>query len=119
MLYDGGLYDRAKEELESVSVASLKTTEDKSECFYRLGRIYEGLGNTTEAIKNYELVINKFNAKGVYFPPAACLYTAMIYEKQKNILLAKQYYQKCLLYSDYPYEDSFNQKANAGLKRME
>ncbi len=119
LLYDGGLYDRAKEELESVPVASLKTTEDKSECFYRLGRIYEGLGNTTEAIKNYELVITKFSAKGVYFPPAACLYTAMIYEKQKNILLAKQYYQKCLLYSDYPYEDSFNQKANAGLKRIE
>ena len=119
LLYDGGLYDRAKEELESVPVASLKTTEDKAECFYRLGRIYEGLGNTADAIKNYELVITKFNAKGVYFPPAACLYSAMIYEKQKNFLLAKQYYQKCLQYSDYPYEDSFNQKANAGLKRME
>ena len=119
LLYDGGLYERARAELQSVEISYFKTKDDKAESQYRLGRIFEGLGNDKEALKYYDNVVKNYSVENNYFPPASCLYIAMIYEKQKNFPLAKQYFQKCQQYKNYPYEDSFNQKANAGLKRLE
>jgi tetratricopeptide (TPR) repeat protein len=119
LLYDGGLYTRASAELTSVPITYFKNKDEKSESLYRLGRIQEGMGAENEALRYYSQVIKDYPNPRSYFAPAACLYCGMIYEKRNNIAMARQYYKSCLQYSDYPYHDSFNQKANAGLKRME
>ncbi|MCX6352093.1 MAG: hypothetical protein NTX03_09560 [Bacteroidetes bacterium] len=118
LLFDGGLYAESKAVLLSKGVNSLSKTE-KAEYYYRLAEDNEGLGNSKEALEQYDFLMKNFTTNEGKFVQAACLYTAMIYEKQNNKVQAKAFYQKVLTYKATSYKESFEQKAYAGLKRLE
>jgi tetratricopeptide (TPR) repeat protein len=119
LYYDGGYYTTALEELQKVSVASFKDQDDKAEYYYRSARIEDALEQWDKAIALYNRVMDHYSQSEAYFAPASCLYEGLIWEKKKNFVKAKYYYNKCLTYQSYNYKNSFDQKALAGLKRME
>ena len=119
LLYDGGYFGEAKDILTNKSPAQFSRAEEKAEYYYRLGRIYESLEDISSALKYYDAVISGYSAINEYYAPASCLYAGMLLEKKGGFAKAKVYYKRCTGYKNYTYKDSFDQKAYAGLKRME
>ena len=119
LYFDGGYLDKAKAEIQKVTPNSLSNDRQKSEYYYRYARILDATANTNQALEYYQMIIDKYSNTSTYFAPAACLYTGMIWEKYGNSAKAKAYYKQCIAYKNYDYKDSFDQKAYAGLKRVE
>jgi tetratricopeptide (TPR) repeat protein len=117
LLFDGGYHNRAKQVLGQVELNSLKN-EQQTEYYYRLGRINHEQRNYNAALENYKLAEAGVTSTSNYFLPASALFVAQIYEQQKDFEKAVVYYRKCLSYKNYPYKNSFDQKANAGIKRI-
>ncbi|MGZ5244136.1 MAG: hypothetical protein ACXWDO_03570 [Bacteroidia bacterium] len=117
LLFDGGYYQQALVQIRNTKPYNLTQTQ-QAEYYYRTARIQEYLELYNNALENYGTVIEKFSSLQEYFAPASCLYSGMIWEKQKNPEKAKYFYRKCQSYKNYIYKDSFDQKALAGLKRL-
>jgi len=115
LLFDGGYYARAKQELDG-----FKATDDKSglEHVYRLGRIYHNWGKIDDAISNYKETIKKGENLPYYFAANSSLQLGMIYEKQNDFIQAKVYYLKVLDMDFDEYQFSITNKAQAGLNRI-
>jgi hypothetical protein len=118
LYYDGGYFQKANEILEDINESTLKERYDKAEYHYRYGRVLEALNRTDKAVAEYNTVIQKYGDVKVHFAPAACLYIGLIWEKKGDKQKAITYFRKCLAYKDYNYKNSFDQKANAGLRRL-
>ena len=119
LYYDGGYYYKALDELKPCKESTFTQQDEKAEYYYRYGRICESVKSYPEALINYGLVVKYYSNTNTYFAPAACLYMGMIYEKQQDYGKAKEYYKLCESYKSYIYKDAFDQKAKAGLKRIE
>lgn len=115
LLFDGGYYARAKQELDG-----FKATDDKSgiEYIYRLGRIYHNWGKMDEAISFYEETIKKGENLPYYFAANSSLQLGLIYEKRNDFIKAKSYYLKVLDMDFEEYQFSITNKAQAGLNRI-
>jgi tetratricopeptide (TPR) repeat protein len=118
LLFDGGYLDKALDEIHRQDVNTLATDEDKQEYYYRQGRIYDAMNSYDKALDSYN-TSTRYNIPGMYYAPASCLYSGMIWERRGNSNNARAFYKKCLSYTSYLYKDSFDQKAYAGLKRLE
>lgn len=118
LYYDGGYYQKAKDLLATVSEANFKENYDKAEYHYRSGRVFEALNETDRALLEYNILICDYSSLNVHFAPAAALYMGLIWESRGNKQKAISYFKKCLSYKDYSYKNSFDQKANAGLRRL-
>lgn len=126
LYFDGGYLDKAKNEIQKISTATLSNDRQKAEYYYRYARILDAGGDDNKALNYYQVVMDKYSnindgnpPQRLYFAPASALYAGMIWEKNKNSIKAKSFYMNCLSYKDYIYKDSFDQKAYAGLKRVE
>ena len=117
LLFDGGYYERALDELAGFNQSPSKTEHQSLEYLYRLGRVYHESGKITEAIRYYNLTIEKGQDKPWYFAANAALQLGMIYENMKKIDLAATYYKKSLSMDPKEYKNSISQKAEAGLSR--
>jgi len=118
LLYDGGYYQAALKELQSV-----KTLKEYSgfydEYWYRLARIQSKLDyNTNDIIDHYQKAFDSGKASSNYFAPMSALQIAFIYEKKKEYANAKIYFEKCLSFSNFDYERGIHQKAKSGLLRI-
>jgi tetratricopeptide (TPR) repeat protein len=117
LLNDGGYHMEAYKLLAGKSEDDFEKIDDKLEFAYRAARIYDDLGKSDEAIKNYLIAIKIGQNKRAYFAARAALQIAQIYEQRGQIKLAITYYQKCLDMEDHEYKDSIDQKAKAGISR--
>lgn len=117
LLNDGGYYKEALAVLQGKNSSNFSLPEEKVEFAYRLGRIYDDLGEEKEAIDAYLITIKTGEKLKEYFAAKAALQLGFIYEKkgQKNIAIA--YYQRCLDMDDHDYKNSLDQKAKAGIER--
>jgi tetratricopeptide (TPR) repeat protein len=118
LLTDGAYFDRAIQLLQGKTVNDFSSEKDKLEFTYRLGRIYEETGDQDKAIPNYIATIDQGSNSGYYFADNASLHLAGIYEKQKDFDHARAYYTKCLQMKDNVFKTSIDQKAKAGLSRL-
>lgn len=118
LLFDGGYYVEAKQKLSLVKVNTLLTTARKEEYYYRLGRITEALKDDASALSYYQKAMTMYKTEGEPYAPAACLYTAMIWERKGDKVKATTYYKQCLNYKNYPYKNSYDTKAFSGLQRL-
>ncbi|MCD4747066.1 MAG: hypothetical protein K8R58_12285 [Bacteroidales bacterium] len=118
LLFDGGYYSKAMNEL-SMQENKLRNSKDSLECTYRLGRIYHEWGKIPEAIPYYKKTIND-GAKFIYYYAAnSALMLGFIYENQSDFKNAKYYFTKAQSCNNKEYKNSINQKAKAGLNRIE
>ena len=117
LLNDGGYNNEALQMLIGKTTATFAKPEEKLEFSYRVGRIYDDLGRSEEAVKAYNATIDLGKNSTEYFASRAALQTALIYEKEGRKEDAIKYYQACLNMGDHDYKDSIDQKAKAGIAR--
>jgi tetratricopeptide (TPR) repeat protein len=117
LLNDGGYHSDAFKLLAGKTEDDFDKIVDKLEFAYRAGRIFDDLGKSDEAIKNYLAAIKIGANRREYYAARASLQIAQIYEQKGQFKLAILYYQKCLDMEDHEYKDSIDQKANAGIAR--
>ena len=118
LLYDGGYYTKAQQLL--IIHASRLNSENvmsKSEFTYRMGRVSDALKNYHDAM-DYYLQTIKTGTSQTYFPCAASIYLAAIYENQNQLSKAKEYYNIALTFHPKGYANSLHQKAKSGIERV-
>lgn len=118
ILFDGGYYESALNEIISADTNTFSTTE-KVEMHYRLGRIYHQINKIEKAIANYNLTINYGHQFPQYYAANAALKTGNIFEQLNDFQQAAKYYNICLNLDFKEYRNSIRAKAKQGLKRVE
>jgi tetratricopeptide (TPR) repeat protein len=120
LLFDGGYYQKAIKEMDSPETRiSLSDQREQLEYNYRLGRIYHEWGKTDKAIPCYQKTIEEGSQSVHYYAANAALKLGNIYEQTGQVDLAKLYYLKAQNMKNKEYRSSINQKAKAGINRLE
>lgn len=116
--FDAGAYQQALDILTAELYQKLVTEEHLLEYHYRRGRCYQELVNRASAIRHFKACIQY-----TVFPTT---YSRVNAELQLGILLedtdpseAEKHYRHVLGFSDYPWYEGCQQKAKAGLDRLD
>jgi len=116
LLFDGGKYDKSIAILESSFFQN--SSDNQLEKIYRLSRNFEKTNNIEKA-KEYYLDTYKIGKnKPFYYAANSALNLALLFEKEKNNKKAKEYFLKCIDLENHQYEQGIEQKAKAGLNRL-
>ena len=119
LFFDGGYSKLALEELQKIkSPTLLNDSKNNLEYYYRLGRCMEQMENYELAIKHYNKTIKSGSKEHYYFAAKSALQIALIYEKNKKYKEAEIYFNICIDMKNHQYEQSLEQKAKAGLNRL-
>ena len=119
LLFDGGYYERALNDLTINNTNFLSTPKDTLEFFYRLGRIYDEWGKPSQAIPQYKRTIDAGAESEYYFAANSALKLGLIYERRGDLKKAAYYYEQATSMENEEYKNSIDQKAKAGLNRIE
>lgn len=119
LLSDGGFYQQALNLLQTKRANDFATMEHKLEYAYRLGRIYDDMGQDTNAIRLYQATIKLGSNRPEYFAARSALQLGHIYEKQGDKVKARECYNTCLDMEGHDYKNSLDQRAKAGLLRLD
>lgn len=117
LLYDGGYYARAQEVLGG-TLDRYTGDRDQAEYYYRTARISDSLGKPDMALASYQQAIAKGQGLKYYFAANSALQIGKIYERNRDYIRAKQYFNKAIQMKDHEYESSIETQAKAGLKRI-
>ncbi|MEJ8802273.1 tetratricopeptide repeat protein [Pontibacter sp. H249] len=111
---DGSYYKEALKSLSSLDV-SKAALPAQAEYTYRMARVFDGLKDTTQAVKFYKNTISVSGNSNLYFAPNAALQLGYIYRVQNQDTLAKAYFKKAMSYKDHEYKNSIDAKAKLAL----
>ena len=118
LLYDGGYLARALEVLSASKADDFKTVKDKAEYAYRLGRVSDDLGKDDVALAHYQTAFNTGKGLKYYYAAKSAVLIGNIYEKKKNLAKAKAFFNLAIGLKDHEYENSIENEAKQGLKRI-
>lgn len=118
LLFDGGYYDRAQNELAGLPIDSFPRYRDQLEVTYRLARISQKLEQKDRAIDFYQKTIKNGSSSRSYFAANSALMLGIMFEDYGENERAKDYYTQCLAMGPHEYQNSIDQKAQAGLDRI-
>ncbi len=118
LLCDGGYYADALQLVAGKSSTSFTTNAEKTEFSYRLGRIYDLMGQDDKAIPYYLTTIKTGENQPEHFAARAALEVGAIYERQHNNTLALAFYRRCLAMHGHDYKNSLDQRAKAAINRI-
>lgn len=116
--YDGGYYAKALKVLEDNSVNDFKLQRDQIEYYYRLGRIYDALDRSNDALVNYQKTINAGKNSSYYYAANAALNIGKIFEERKENTRAINFYKQAINMKNHEYENSIENKAQERLKKL-
>lgn len=119
LLFDGGYYQRALTELAGKPMSLFSTLKNQLEYTYRLARIFDKQEKNEKALQLYESTYQNGAGQSYYFAASASLHTGQVYEDLGNKNKAIEWYKKTLELRDHEYQNSIDQKAKAGLNRLE
>jgi len=119
LLFDGGYYERALADLTKNNTNFLSSPKDSLEFYYRLGRIYDEWGKPSQAIPHYKRTIDTGAESEYYFAANSALKLGLIYERNGDLEKAANYYEQATSMENKEYKNSIDQKAKAGLNRIE
>jgi len=120
LLFDGGYYQKAIEELTvRLKPGSLHDEAETLEYVYRLGRIYHEWGKIDQGIIHYEKTIRQGSSSELYYAANSALQLGLIHEEKGDYEKARIYYTQAQNMKNTEYRNSINQKAKAGLNRIE
>jgi tetratricopeptide (TPR) repeat protein len=117
LLSDGGYHKEALSVLAGKSSNDFLDASERLEFTYRLGRIYDDLGQTERAIQAYEATLKTGSKSTEYYAARAALQIGLIFEEGKNCTKAIEYFNKCIDLEGHDFENSLEQKAKAGIER--
>lgn len=119
LLFDGGYYTQALGLLQGLTTDNFVALHHKLELSYRLGRLYQAVGQSAKAVPFYLTTLSMDTGTNLYFAPNAALQLGLIYEQQQNKAAARRYYETCLTYKKHVYAQSLSTQAKAGLQRLD
>lgn len=118
-LFDGGYYARAKEVLNRENANNYQLLRDKIEYCYRFGRVFHETGGMAGATKFYNYTITFGKDSKYYYAANAALLLGDIYAQKKSYKKAAEYYHSAIDMKNHDYENSIENKAKEGLKRID
>lgn len=118
LLFDGGYYSASLAEIAGQPIDSFPRYKDQLEVTYRLARIMHRMNNMEKAVRYYEQTIKNGSAVKFYFAANSALLLGNIYEENGDLERARSYYNLCLSFRGHEYQNSIDQKAQAGLDRL-
>ena len=118
LLFDGGYYREAMSEMANKSIHDFPRLKDQLEVTYRFARILQKLNKTEKAIQLFEETVKNGVSSKYYYAANSALLLGNIYEEKEDLEKAKSYYLKCLSMRNHGYQSSIDQKAKAGLARL-
>lgn len=118
LYFDGGNYTAALAELANKPPEMFPRLKDQLEFTYRLARIFDKKGLYDKAIVYYTKTYENGNKQTWYFAANSALLNGMLYEQLKKNSEAIMWYKKCLALRNHEYQNSIDQKAEAGLNRL-
>ena len=116
--FDGGYYSKALAQLASKNEHDFKLLRDKTEFYYRQGRIYDKTGKFNEAVANYQEAIRLGKTSKYYFAANSALNIGKLFEERKDVKKAAEYYNLALDMPAHQYQTDIDNDAKAGLKRI-
>lgn len=119
LLFDGGYYKESFREMAKIISPSNLPFKDQLEFTYRYGRLFHKTGNMDSAILNYSATLQQGETSHYYFAANATLMLGLIYEEKKDFVEAAFYYRLCLKMRHHDFQNSIDQKAQAGLERIQ
>lgn len=117
LLFDGAYLNKAFEVLNGTDASSYTSPKDKTEYYYRLGRITDDLGKDELALANYQNAINVGRNLSYYYASKSAIQMGKIYEKS-NPAKAKASFNIAIGMKNHEYESSIEAEAKQGLKRL-
>lgn len=118
LLFDGGYYSQSLAEITGKPLESFPRFKDLLEVTYRFARLLHKMNQPDKAIEYFESTIKNGASSKYYFAANAALLLGNIYEEKNDFEKAKKYYQQCLSMRNHEYQNSIDQKAKAGLERL-
>ena len=118
LLVDGGYPERALAQLESLPQSQLSDAAHRLEYVFRMGRVYEELGQEAKAISCYQAAISQGRGRPEHFGARAALQLGMMHEQAGRKAAAIGSYRQCLAMKGHDYQSSIDQQAKAGLDRL-
>ncbi len=118
LLFDGGYYKESLKILASLKASSLTIAKEQVEYIYRLARVYEKLNDREKAVRYYMETIRLGKNETWYFAANSALMLGQLYENEKDFNKAAFYFDQCIDMKNHEYENSIEQKAQAGLNRI-
>lgn len=119
LLTDGGYYKTALERLNMKTETDFSNITDKLEYNFRLGRVYDELGNDNKALQYYQQTIHLGKNRPEHFAARAALQMGFIYEKAGKKQEALARYKECLAMRDHDFQSSIDHLAKAAINRMQ
>lgn len=119
LLFDGGYYELAQQELNKLKASNLNKVYEALEFSYRQARVAHRLKKEDRAIQYYQKVLVDGVDQPYYFACNATLQLGIIYENKGQKNKAAEYYQQCLKLKPDIYKNSLHLSAKAGLQRLE
>lgn len=121
--YDGGYFNEALKVLYALMQQHSKMSYlEKTEFHYRMGRVYEAMKNTPEAIKHYEFCTQQPPSDEGrvqrYLKAYSFLYMGELHRAAGNAVAAKTSYQRALALDDFFYQAGLESKCKAALKLL-
>ncbi len=118
MFFDAGLYKESLSTLLKVDKRKLKSTTNKLEYMYRLGRNYHQMNQDDKALKLYAKVIES-NLSDIYYVPFSAYQSGKIFKEKKDFEKAKYFFNKTFELNEGEYEHSINLKTKFALDYLE
>ena len=120
LLFDGGYNQKALKSIKKIDNPMLfSNSKHIIEYFYRKGRIYDEMQKISLAKDNYLKAINLGRNSNYFFAAKSALQLGLIYEKNENNNKAIHFFKECIAMENHEYEQSLEQKAKAGLNRLQ
>ncbi len=118
LLFDGGYFGRALAELAGKDLALFPSFAHRLEFIYRLARIYDEMKMEVKAEKYYRKTVDIGEEHPYYFAANAALHMGRMAERQGDRTKAVTWYKRCLMMRNHEYQNSIDQRAEAGLNRL-
>lgn len=118
LLYDGGYYKQALDQINGVDHRSLSTNM-KAEYCYRKGRIFEQLGHDDVAMKFYVACAKVGKHSDEYYASYASIYLAEHYLELGDLDKAEIYFDQAMqMKENEEYRNSIEQRVKQGIKEI-
>ena len=118
LLFDGGYLTKSLTALLASKADDFSSLKDRTEYYYRVGRVNDGLEKDDAALLNYQSAINIGKELKYYYAANAAVKMGKIYEKKKNVAKAKSSFNIAISMTDHEQENSIENEAKQGLKRI-
>lgn len=116
--FDGGYFTKALNYLKNKSQANFTLQRDQIEFHYRLGRIYDKLGQTNDALINYQKAIYAGKSSSYYFAANSALSIGLLFELKQDKAKAISFFKQAIAMKNHEYENSIENQAKKGLSRL-